>query len=360
VQDREVEDLTALLPPLLQGLEALAFVARYLNPPDLAELVGAAGDPDAAIVAARGRLDGWPDQLADVRKRLDAACDAVAAAFAELRAAADTDDLPQAYRALRHAPRADEALYPLAQGLPPLSRYFLPPAARGDDALIAALAGGPRADETGVFHVDNDRGSRGGVSLYVPETYDPDTPAPLVVALHGGSGHGRAFLWSWLRDARARGAILLSPTSSGATWALTGPDPDTPRLAHLVAQVSGRWNIDPRRRLLTGMSDGGTFAYVSGLEPASPFTHLAPIAAAFHPMLAQFADPDRLQGLPIHIVHGALDWMFPVAMAHEARFALSAAGAAVTFREVPDLSHTYPRELNREILDWLHGQGAPR
>ena len=44
----------------------------------------------------------------------------------------------------------------------------------------------------------------------------------------------------------------------------------------------------PRRMLLTGMSDGGTFTYVSGLEASSPFTHLAPVAAAFHPMLVRW------------------------------------------------------------------------
>ena len=29
-----VDDIVAVLPPLLQSLEALAFVARHLNPPD--------------------------------------------------------------------------------------------------------------------------------------------------------------------------------------------------------------------------------------------------------------------------------------------------------------------------------------
>ena len=29
------------------------------------------------------------------------------------------------------------------------------------------------------------------------------------------------------------------------------------------------------------------------------------------------------------------------------------AGAAVTYREIEDLSHTYPREENARILDWL-------
>ena len=101
------------------------------------------------------------------------------------------------------------------------------------------------------------------------------------------------------------------------------------------------------------MSDGGTFSYVSGLEPASPCTHLAPVSASFHPMLARMADAERMRGLPIHIVHGTLDWMFPVEIAHSARDALTAAGAAVRYREVEDLSHTYPRDINPELLDWL-------
>jgi phospholipase/carboxylesterase len=35
---------------------------------------------------------------------------------------------------------------------------------------------------------------------------------------------------------------------------------------------------------------------------------------------------------------------------------LSAAGANVTYRELDDLSHTYPREMNAPMLEWLHGQ----
>jgi phospholipase/carboxylesterase len=135
-----------------------------------------------------------------------------------------------------------------------------------------------------------------------------------------------------------------------------GEDTDTPNLARIVAAVRGRWNIDPDRLLLTGMSDGGTFCYVTGLERDSPFTHLAPVAATFHPLMAEMADADRLRGLPIYLVHGRLDWMFPVQGARQTRDALSAAGAAVTYRELDDLSHCYPREINAAVLSWLRGQ----
>jgi len=100
------------------------------------------------------------------------------------------------------------------------------------------------------------------------------------------------------------------------------------------------------------MSDGGTFSYVSGLQD-SPFTHLAPASASFHPMLAAMAEPDRVRGLPIHITHGVRDWMFPVEMARQARDSLADAGAEVTYREAPDLAHTYAREFNPEILAWM-------
>jgi len=221
--------------------------------------------------------------------------------------------------------------------------------------LLARLAV-PASDNSGIIHDNNDPGSRGGYSLYVPEYYTPDREWPLVMALHGGSGNGRNFLWSWLRDARSFGAILVAPTATGSTWALMGDDTDTPNLVRILKSVRARWNIDPKKMLMTGMSDGGTFCYVSGLDGASPFTHLAPVSATFHPLMAEIADADRLRGLPIHIVHGRLDWMFPVQVARQTQQALSAAGAEVTYRELDDLSHTYPREMNAAILKWLNGQ----
>ena len=350
MEDAALEDLKAFLPPLLRALEALGFAARHLDPPTLPQLLTVMVEPEAALRAVRSRLDDWPGELGGVRERLQGAGDLALAGLGELAAATDVRGV---YRALRLLPRAQEALYPLARGLPPVSRFFLSPGRRDDAELAARIAQAPARDDVGVFHLDNEPGSRGGYSLYVPEYYDAEHAWPLVVALHGGAGNGRGFLWSWLADARAHGAILAAPTAIGDTWALQGDDHDSPNLLRIVHDIHARWNVDPARLLLTGMSDGGTFSYVSGLEQGSPFTHLAPAAAAFHPMLAAFADAERLSGLPIHIAHGARDWMFPVDMAREARDALTAAGARVTYRELPDLGHTYPRELNPSILEWL-------
>ena len=351
-----VDDIVAVLPPLLQSLEALGFVARHLNPPDFDRVMDAAGAPDEALQAVRAHLADWPAEFSNIRTPLEAASDAALAAFAGLRAVQhDNGDLVAVFRALRNLPRAQEALYPLATRFPPVSSFFLDPALREDSGLVARLAQ-PANAESGIIHDHNDPGSRGGFSLYVPEYYTHDRAWPLVMALHGGSGNGRGFLWSWLRDARSFGAILAAPTATGPTWALMGDDNDTPNLARILDSIRSRWNVDAKRTLLTGMSDGGTFCYVTGFESTSPFTHLAPVAATFHPLMAEIADAERLRGLPVHIVHGRLDWMFPVQVARQAKDALSAAGANVTYRELDDLSHCYPREMNAPILKWLNGE----
>jgi phospholipase/carboxylesterase len=44
-----------------------------------------------------------------------------------------------------------------------------------------------------------------------------------------------------------------------------------------------------------------------------------------------------------------------VQVARQTAQALTAAGANVIYRELDDLSHTYPPEMNAEILTWLDG-----
>lgn len=337
----------AILPPLLACLEKLALIARHLDPLDFAEVMAAVGPADAPLRAALAAAGEPSDEEG---ARLRAAGGEALAGFDGLNAALAADDIRAVFRAMRHLPRALEALYPLASRNMTVHLFFLDPSRR---SAAAAVGSPPGAEGRGVTHHDNALGRRGGYSLYVPEDAAPDEALPLVMALHGGTGHGRSFLWTWLRDARSFRAAVVAPTAIGPTWALTGEDVDTPNLARILDEVRARRPLDPARLLLTGLSDGGTFCYVSGLADGSPFTHLAPVAAAFHPMLMAFADPDRMRGLPIHLVHGARDWMFPVELARQARATLAAAGADVAYREIDDLSHAYPREINADLLDWL-------
>jgi len=348
-----IEQVDALVSPLLRTLEALGIIARHIHPVGYTHLLARAAPPDEELRAARA-MPLWPDPYSALRPLLDdAASHALAAVDGLHDAAAPPEDITRAWRGMRAIPQALEALYPLAGVLPAVNRFFLDPMHRDNADLQKRLMQQPPPPDTGVLPFGDDPDARDAVWVYVPETYDPGTPHPVVFALHGGSGRGRAFMWSWVAACRSRGAILVAPTSLGQTWAIQGNDRDSRHLASILAFVRRKWTVDPQRLLLSGMSDGGTFSYRSGLLAGSPFTHLAPVAAAFHPMLAAMADDERMNGLLIYVLHGQRDWMFPADMAREAQRHLSRAGARVTYREIEDLSHAYGADLSAMILDWL-------
>ena len=117
--------------------------------------------------------------------------------------------------------------------------------------------------------------------------------------------------------------------------------------------ISSEWNVDRKHVLLTGLSDGATMTLLAGLAEDVAYTHLAPIAGVLHPMNFATGNIDRARGRSIYLVHGALDWMFPVSLAREAARVLEGAGAQLVFRELMNLSHTYPREENAAILEWF-------
>ena len=356
--DAGLAEIALVVGRLTGTLDTLAAIARNMHPPRITALAGLIGDQDAALDEAVQRLRAAPPppRLSSVPDQLGESAGLALIACASLREAALAPGWPGGiFRALGHYTRAVEALYPLSAVLPAVGRWFLNPPQRDDAELLERLRQRP-VPGAGVVHTRNERGTRGGFSVYVPEYLDPATPVPLVMALHGGSGHGRAFLWTWIKEARGRGLIVVAPTSTGDTWSLADPDVDIMHLDGILGLVRSQWSIDPGRMLLTGISDGGTFTLLSGLIETSPFTHLAPVAAGFHPILMDISDPARTAGLPIYLIHGALDWMFPVQVARTARNVLSSAGARVHYREIRDLSHTYPTEENELIIDWLQGQ----
>ena len=354
-----IDAIEAVLGPLLGTLELVTRVQRHMHPPlapKLAEVLAPRAELIAAPLASLEAADASAE-LGFVRDRLaPVARQTIELVTAFVDAANDPDEPIGLYRALRRFAPIQEALYPLAPMLPPVSRWFLPPERRDDDALVDRLRAGVLRDDVrvGVLHASNERDARGGFSLFVPEDWDGARAMPVVVALHGGSGHGRDFLWSWLRDARAAGAMVLSPTSVDRTWSIMGgEDIDADRLTHMLESVAGRYPIDRARVLLTGMSDGATYALLCGLYEGAPFTHLAPACGVLHPFVLAGGGLAQARGRPIYLIHGALDWMFPVGVARAGCEALEAAGARVTYRELEDLSHTYPRDENPRILEWL-------
>ena len=72
-------------------------------------------------------------------------------------------------------------------------------------------------------------------------------------------------------------------------------------------------------------------------------------------MMLDILGPANIKGRPIYLTHGVQDWMFDIDVARVAHQVLQERGAEILYREIADLSHTYPRDENAKILDWLLG-----
>jgi len=328
--------------------------AERLAPERIAALANetqeAHGPAFAAITAALAAHPA-PDTLAPFAATLQAGFDAAATAFALFAGAptaAPVERIPRILGAMHHAAYAEECFYLLRQALPPFQGYWLLPEARAAD--LPSRPGSTEEPPTGVVHVGAG-GHHGGFSLYVPETYAPDRAWPLIVALHGGSGNGRDFLWTWLREAKSLEYVLVAPTAVGDTWGAG----DDEGILEILAWLVRRYRVARDRILLTGLSDGATFGLLYGLAHPEVYRAIAPLCGVLHPANWQLGNIARAAGKPIYLVHGAMDFLFPVASARAARDVLVEAGAALEYRELPELSHAYPRSENVRILEWFEG-----
>ncbi len=355
-EDQLLNAITELVPALLNTMAAFEQVQRRMHPPRLAELSQLIEPFSEQLTPVVDRFGALPvsGQGATVHEILTRGATYALQACENFASAATTQKgMGSVMRAMRSITRAQETIYPLASIMTPISRYFLEVPVRGNAELLDQLSRNPGERQVGILNADNQRDSRGGFTLYVPEYMATDQALPMVVALHGGTGHGADFLWSWLREARSRGFLLLSPTSQQDTWSLMGPDHDSMPLRSMVEYVKQNWPVDPEHVLLTGLSDGATFTLLSGLQPESPFTHLAPLSGVLHPENYINGNMSRANNKPIYLVHGSLDWMFPIDSAYLARDELLKANAELVFREIEDLSHNYARAENDAILTWF-------
>lgn len=184
--------------------------------------------------------------------------------------------------------------------------------------------------------------------LYVPKSYNPETPMPLLVMLHGLSGTSQSVRWVFPL-AEEHGVIVVAPDSRRMGWGaeVAGFDDDSKYIAEAFREVVEFLNIDRSRVALGGVSDGATYALAMGLSYGDRFNHLMIFATG---MMA----PLRKQGKPqVFMAHGLNDTQMPIdRTARRIVPQLKQEGYDVTYREF-DGGHGAPREVVGEAFYWF-------
>ena len=186
--------------------------------------------------------------------------------------------------------------------------------------------------------------------VYVPPAYDPLTPTPLLLFLHGGvsdeqleSGPiGYCRKNPFLQTAEQHNWLMLFPFGQkGATWwDRVGMD----MVLQEIRQMKSRYNVDDNRVWMTGFSDGGSAAYLFALLYPTDFAAFVPLnghmgVGALDGKLATYAP--NLANSPLHCINTDLDPLYPAAEMRKMIDMALAAGADIDYREYNGLGHTF-------------------
>ena len=152
-------------------------------------------------------------------------------------------------------------------------------------------------------------------TIYVPSSYDPATPMPLVFLFHGAGDSGQA-VESYMQFrplAESRGFFYCYPDGSMSygyrVWSATdvdhdpsadwgAPIPDDPGYAReLIEEITRRFNVDRKRIYMVGRSNGADMAWRMGAQFADL---VAGISAQAH---SGFWDADLfIPSEPVHVL----------------------------------------------------------
>lgn len=187
--------------------------------------------------------------------------------------------------------------------------------------------------------------------MYVPPGYDPGTPIPLLVALHG-SVSSSSFWMSYEGRAEARGFAMLAPDSRQGTWDIVegGYGPDIAFIDRALTYTFDRVNVDPARISLLGFSDGASYAISVGVSNGDLFRNLVSHSPGF------FIPAEPIVGKPrIFISHGTQDQILPVAVTRDQIVPnFVQAGYEVEYNEF-DGGHEIPDAIADQAFDWWLG-----
>lgn len=179
-------------------------------------------------------------------------------------------------------------------------------------------------------------------ALYVPLGYQPETPVPLVLMLHGATGSSRGPVRNFGPLADELGVALLVPDSRLRTWdaIITGDfSVDRDFIDRSLTAACQRVAVDPKRIGIGGFSDGATYAIALGRANGDVFRTIAAFSPGF------LIDVTPVGRTPVFISHGTHDSILPIERCSRVIVPrLRGEGHRVTYKEFEG-DHEVPREM---------------
>lgn len=196
-----------------------------------------------------------------------------------------------------------------------------------------------------------------GFWLYVPSTYRPDRPAPLIISCHGSPPYdvARHHILELKWYAQMNGCILVAPELI-ATDGIIGDGPtsgmiaDEKRILSIISLLGYRYNIDRANVMITGFSGGGFPAYWIGLRHPDVFSMIVARNCNFSEGNSDgWWSPDAIR-MPVFVYYGSADPACVQAQSERAITYLRNRGFVVETRVLQGVGHERHPEVAMDFF----------
>lgn len=164
--------------------------------------------------------------------------------------------------------------------------------------------------------------------LYVPESYNPTTPTPLVISMHGfaewPAHQMRISHWNDVADEYGFIVVYPSGTQFPLRWnAYNWPGAKMPAsnevqfISDLIDHLSAEYNLDPARIYANGLSNGGGMSVLLACQLSERITAIGSVSGAY---LLPWDQCVQSRPVPIIAFHGTEDPIVPYVGGGTSRF----------------------------------------
>lgn len=182
--------------------------------------------------------------------------------------------------------------------------------------------------------------------IFVPRSYRPGQPAPLLLVGHGTGGEGGSMLRMWRGIAERCGLLLVAPDEAGANVGYAFSARERQSALSALRYMRWRFHVDERRVFVSGVSRGGHLSWDLGLRHPDRFAAIIPMIGG--PRIKRVQGQNNLRFiehltvLPVCDLQGAKDDPYLVANVRLAFRWLEELGAAdAVYHEFPQLGHSF-------------------
>ena len=196
--------------------------------------------------------------------------------------------------------------------------------------------------------------------VLLPDSFDPGKRYPLLIAMHGYGGEPVNFSKAFKAAGSIKGYIVCCPYApvvmGKASFNWGGEEQADKRIMETIAFLEAKYNIDEKRMIIAGFSQGGYYSYYLGLKHPDIFIGAIPIGPGYGPELEPLLAGAAKNKMKFYVLMGELEPEERINNNILAVKQFTQAGITASFNFFSGVGHALPGDVDFELvraIEWI-------